>query len=185
MDMSCCCKLCKKKGHEKDHGTYHCVPLKEKEECMIGIPPDDGEDVEFGSNGADQTAGVDDEIVTPRMDVENETESPWSIHSPEAKRLKKIREEKRLGEFNKKMDQHLEERGLMLDLDKVKLNGIQPRRLKTADLRVNTGLNQDSSALTLRMPTGLRMHARARNIQISAHSKACSNKAFILTLFPL
>ena len=118
-----------KKGHEKDHGTYHCVPLKEKEECMIGIPPDDGEDVEFGSNGADQTAGVDDEIVTPRMDVENETESPWSIHSPEAKRLKKIREEKRLGEFNEKMDQYLEERGLMLDLDRVKLNGIKPRRL--------------------------------------------------------
>ena len=129
VDMSCCCKLCKKKGHEKDHCTYHCVPLKEKEECMIGIPPDDGEDVEFGSNGADQTAGVDNEVVTPRMDVENEAESPWSIHSPEAKRLKKIREEKRLGEFNEKMDQYLEERGLMLDLDRVKLNGIKPRRL--------------------------------------------------------
>ena len=85
VDMSCCCKMCKKKGHVKDHGTYHCVPLKEKEECMIGIPPDDGEDVEFGSNGADQTAGVDNEVVTPRMDVENETESPWSIHSPEAR----------------------------------------------------------------------------------------------------
>ena len=69
------------------------------------------------------------EIETPRMDVENETESPWSIHSPEAKRLKKIRERKRLGEFNEKMDQYLEERGLMLDLDRVKLNGIKPRRL--------------------------------------------------------
>lgn len=56
---------------------------------------------------------------------------------------------------------------------------------ETADLRVNTGLNRDSSALTLRMPTGLRMHARAQNIQIPAHSKVCSNKAFILTLFPL
>ena len=27
------------------------------------------------------------------------------------------------------MDQYLEERGLMLDLDRVKLNGIKPRRL--------------------------------------------------------
>ena len=61
----------------------------------------------------------------------------------------------------------------------------QTQEYVAADLRVDTGLNRDSSALTLRMPTGLRMYARARNIQISAHSKACSNKAFILTLFPL
>ena len=130
VDMSCWnCKLCNEKiGHVKDHGTYKCIPLKEKEKCMIGIPPDDGEDLKFDSNGADQTAGVDNEVVTPRLGVENETVSPWSIHSPEAKRLK-IQEEKRLGEFNEKMDQYLEERGLMLDLDRVKLNGIKPRRL--------------------------------------------------------
>lgn len=89
VDMSCCnCRKCMKKGHVKDHCTYKCIPLKEKEKCMIGIPPDDGEDLEFDSNVADQTAGVDSEGVTPRLEVENEAVSPWSVHSPEAKRLK-------------------------------------------------------------------------------------------------
>ena len=57
-----------KKGHVKDHGTCMRIPLKEKKKCMIGIPPDDGEDLEFGSNGADQTAGVDNEVVAARLE---------------------------------------------------------------------------------------------------------------------
>ena len=32
-------------------------------------------------------------------------------------------------EFNEKMDQYFDERGLMLDLDKVKLDGLKPRRM--------------------------------------------------------
>lgn len=32
-------------------------------------------------------------------------------------------------EFNKKMDQYFDERGLMLDLDEVKLDGSKPRRM--------------------------------------------------------
>ena len=43
---------------------------------MIGIPPDDGEDLEFDDNGVDRTAGVDNEDVTPRLEVENEAVSP-------------------------------------------------------------------------------------------------------------
>ena len=42
------------------------------------------------------------------MEVENETVSPWSSHSPEAKRLK-IREELRQEEFIEKMDQYCDE----------------------------------------------------------------------------
>ena len=86
------------------------------------------------------------------MDVENETESAWSIHSPEAKRLKKIREEKRLGEFNEKMDQYLEERGLMLDLDKVKLDGLKPRRLASQEKTGRRGPPMEVRDLSL-MPS--------------------------------
>ena len=32
-------------------------------------------------------------------------------------------------EFNGKMDQYFDERGLMLDLDKVKLDGLKPRMM--------------------------------------------------------
>ena len=44
--------------------------------------------VDVSASVHDQTAGVDSEVVTPRLEVENEAVSPWSIHSPEAKRLK-------------------------------------------------------------------------------------------------
>jgi hypothetical protein len=85
------CRKCNRKVHVGYHGTYKCIPLKEKEMCMIGIPPDDGKDtLEFDDNDVTQTVGVGD--VTPRVEVKNEAVSPWSIHSPEAKRLK-IQEE--------------------------------------------------------------------------------------------
>jgi hypothetical protein len=116
-------RKCIVKGHIGNHGTYKCIPSKEKEMCMIGIPLKDGDDtVEFDDRKVTQTAGD----VTPRMEVENETVSPWSIHSPENKRLK-IQEDKRQVEFIEKMDQYFDEQGLMLEKNKVKLNGIKPR----------------------------------------------------------
>ena len=113
------------KGHTQDHCTYNRIPLKEKEMCMIGIPPQDGDDtVEFDDDIKVTQTDVGD--VTPRVEVENEAVSPWSSHSPEAKRLK-IQEEMRQEEFNKKMDKYFDEKGLILDMSKVKLNGIKPR----------------------------------------------------------
>jgi hypothetical protein len=61
--------------------------LREKEMYMLGIPPKDGDDtVELEDDMKFTQTDVGD--VTPRMEVENEAVSPWSIHSPEAKRLK-------------------------------------------------------------------------------------------------
>jgi hypothetical protein len=101
--------------------------LKEKEMCMIGIPPEDGDydtDVEFEDDMKVTQTDVGD--VTPRMDLENEAVSPWSIQSPEAKRLK-IREEMRQEEFNEEMDRFFDDKGLFLDMNRVKPNGIKPR----------------------------------------------------------
>ena len=66
------------------------------------------------------------------------------------------------------------------------LGAVTNEAIQSADLRVDTGLrNQDSSTLTLHMPTGLPIYARARNVLIPARLKARSNTAFLLTLFPL
>jgi hypothetical protein len=87
---------------------------------MIGIPPEDGDDTEEEFEDDRKVSQTEVGDVTPRMDLENEAESPWSIQSPEAKRLK-IPEEMRQEEFNKKMDRFFDRHGL-LDLDRVKLS---------------------------------------------------------------
>ena len=84
--------------------------------------------------------------------------NPWSIHSPEAKRLK-IQEEKRLGEFNEKMDQYLEERGLMLGLDRVKLNGIKPRMLASQEKTGKRGPPMEVRDLSL-MPSSASLSSK-------------------------
>ena len=57
---------------------------------------------------------------------------------------------------------------------------------ESADLRVDTGLrNQDLSALTLCIQACVHTRSRTRNVLIPARLKAWSNKAFLLTLFPL
>jgi hypothetical protein len=124
-DKNCfCCRKCTVKGHTQDDCTYKRIPLK-KEMCMIGIPPEDGDDtVEFEDDMKVTQTDVGD--VAPRMEVENEAVSPWSVRSPEAKRLK-IQEEMRQEEFNEKTDKYFDDKGLMLDMNKVKLNGIKPR----------------------------------------------------------
>jgi hypothetical protein len=80
------CMVCKVVEHTKDVCTYKRIPLKEKR--MIGIPSKDGDDTEEIEIEAKGVAQNEDEIETPRMDLENEAESPWSIQSPEAKRQK-------------------------------------------------------------------------------------------------
>jgi acetylglutamate synthase len=92
---------------------------------MIGIPPKDGDDTVDEFEDDKKVTQIEVGDVTPRMDLENEAESPRSIHSPEAKRLK-IREERRQEQFNKKMNRFFDKHGL-LDLDRVKLDGIKPR----------------------------------------------------------
>jgi hypothetical protein len=112
-------------GHTQDCCTYRRIPLKKKERYMIGITPKDGDDTveEFEDDMKVTQTGVG--VETPRMDLENESECPWSIQSPEAKRLK-IREEMRQEGLNEKMDKFFNKHGL-LDFDKVKLSGIKPR----------------------------------------------------------
>jgi hypothetical protein len=96
------CRKCTVSGYTQNCCTYKRIPLKKKERCMIGIPPEDGDDdteVEFEDGMKVPQTEVGD--VTPRMDLENEAVSPWSIQSPETKRLR-IQEEMRQEEFNKK-----------------------------------------------------------------------------------
>ena len=76
---------------------------------MIGIPPKDGDDTEEFGVDSEGVAQSENGVETPRMDLENETESPGSIQSPEAKR-QKARDE-RQEEFNKKIAGFFDEFG--------------------------------------------------------------------------
>jgi hypothetical protein len=120
------CVRCQVSGHTRDCCAYKRIPLKEKEEYMISIPPEGGDDTEEFDDDTEEVTQIEDGVETPRMDLENEAESPWSIQSPEAKRLK-AQEDERQEEFNEAMNWFFDKHGL-LDLDKVKLGGIKPSK---------------------------------------------------------